>query len=364
VAKRLFTYRFAGIVPVTVILTILGTLLLSGVIGASPVIDAPVAVATLNTPIPTQAAASPVTQSVTQPTVAVETEDADPSQTLAEALPALLTENAGVTGVIVVAPDGTVAYEANADLPFISASLYKLPLMAQIYALIERGELTLDQKIPLNRSFFQDATGDYYYAWNAIGTTTTVREALLATGAYSSNAGALALLSLTTWDDVNQMAASLSMSDTHLRASGSELAAWLSSPDAVSQVSARTTAIGFITEEAATGPVMLTTPRDVALFFRKLMAGTIVSQSASAGMIEILSQQAVDDRFPAQLPDDVQLVHKTGNLDGVVHDAGSMITQSGPVILAVLTEANADDAIATEMLQEIARATYDAFTPS
>jgi len=109
---------------------------------------------------------------------------------------------------------------------------------------------------------------------------------------------------------------------------------------------------------------MLTTPRDIALFFRQLMAGTVVSQSTSAGIIEILSQQAVDDRFPAQIPDDVQLIHKTGNLDGVVHDAGSMITQSGPVILAVLTEANTDDAIATEMLQEIARATYDAFTPS
>ena len=285
-------------------------------------------------------------------------------QELSTDIPPILASDSGVYGVIVVDPTGSVVYQHNADVPFISASLYKLPLMAQIYAMIGAGLVTLDQEIVLDESFFPgwDEAGDSYYSNDFMWMSTTVEEALLAAGAYSSNVGALALASLTTWTDIDAMAKSLGMTSTNLVVYPTSLATW---PPALGQsdnATAMAQAVAFIESQAADGPVMITTPRDIATFFLRLLANTVVSAEASTGITDILSQQMVDDRFPQLLPDGTQLVHKTGNLEHVVHDAGAIYTASGPVILAALSEDSVDDSTATSIIQQLALTTYTAYS--
>jgi beta-lactamase class A len=278
------------------------------------------------------------------------------SQELAGAIPPILSTDTGVYGVVVVDPSGTVVYEHNADVPFISASLYKLPLMAQIYALIDAGLVTLDQEIMLDESFFPgwDEAGDSYYSSDLIWMSTTVQEALFAAGAYSSNVGALALASLTSWADIDAMAKSLGMISTNLVVYPAGLAAWPPAPGASDDAVSMAQAVAFVESQANDGPVMITTPRDVATFFLRLLANNVVSPGASAAITDILSQQMIDDRFPQLLPDGTQLVHKTGNLDHVVHDAGAIYTSAGPVILAALSEDSVDDDAATSIIQQLA----------
>jgi beta-lactamase class A len=317
----------------------------------------------LITPTAATPVASPLASPSAGPISDAQREQA--SVTLTTEVPPLLTNDPGVFGVMVVDPAGQIVYEHNADLPFITASLYKLPLMAQIYAMAESGWLTLDQEIILDPSFYPywDEGGDSYYGYDSVGLPTTVGEALYATGAYSSNVGAFALASLTTWWDIQVMAESLGMLDTYLVVYPQELALWPPAVSAIDDVAALSQAVAFIELQALEGPVMITTPQDIATFFVHLLAGEVVSPATSAAITDILSQQMVNDRFPMLLPPETQLVHKTGNLTGIVHDAGIIYTPSGPVILAALSEANYDDSVATWIIQELARTTYSAFTP-
>ncbi len=361
--KRLIGYRFPGILPMVVILTLTIGAILGGFARASQIGAAPVAVPPSASPSSaTPAEATPLASPVASP-IAGDLRD-NAAQSLTAQVPALLANDPGVFGILVADTDGTPIYEHNADLPFITASLYKLPLMAQIYAMIGAGQITLDQEIILDESFYPYwDEGDSYYGFDAIGYPTTVEEALFATGAYSSNVGAYALASLTTWYDINLMAQSLGMTATTLVVYPSMLVPWPPAPGASDDVAAMSQAVTFIEGQALEGPVMITTPRDIAHFFTLLLSGGVVSPDASAGITAILAQQMVDDRFPMLLPDNTELIHKTGNLTGIVHDAGVIFTPSGPVILAALSEDNFDDSVATWIIQELARTTYDALTP-
>ena len=51
----------------------------------------------------------------------------------------LLASCDAIFGVVIIDPDDQVVFEENADLPFVSASLYKLVLLANILAGVDRG---------------------------------------------------------------------------------------------------------------------------------------------------------------------------------------------------------------------------------
>lgn len=325
-----------------------------GTIGAAPILITPSASPDTETPV-----ATPVSN------VLAQSQMETASQTLADEIPSILSNDTGVYGVVVVDPNGSIVYEHNADVPFISASLYKLPLMAQIYSMIDAGAVTLDQEIFLDEAFFPgwDEAGDSYYSYEFMGMSTSVEEALFAAGAYSSNVGALALASLTTWTAIESTAQTLGMTSTHLVVNPTALAQWPPVRGASDDEAALSQAVAFVELFAMEdGTVMITTPRDIATFFSMLLNGMVVSTGASAGITAILEQQMVDDRFPQLLPEGTELIHKTGNLEHVVHDAGTIFTTSGPVILAALSEDTYDDSVATWIIQELARATYDTFS--
>jgi len=262
--------------------------------------------------------------------------------------------------VVVIDPLGSTIYARNATVPFISASLYKLPLMAKIYQLIEEGEVSFDQPLMLEEWYYMVNEGDdSYYDFDSALSSTTVAEALFAAGAYSSNVGALALTSLTDWAAIQQMGHNLGMTGSYLTIDLASLPQWPPVLDDSDLTTDLDSAVAFIESEALAGPVMLTTPVDIAHYFDLLLKGEVVSESASAAIYQILAQQAVNDRIPQLLPSDTKTVHKTGNLDQVVHDAGIIYTSRGPVIFAALVQADPDDAQATLVIQQLARMVFD-----
>ena len=103
----------------------------------------------------------------------------------------------------------------------------------------------------------------------------------------------------------------------------------------------------------------MTTPRDVATLFKHLFARDVVSHRASREMLRLLKRQAIVDRFPVLLPPGAMLAHKTGNLPGVVHDAGIVDTPDGPIILVAMSEGVVDEGAATIVLQRLARVVYE-----
>ncbi len=103
----------------------------------------------------------------------------------------------------------------------------------------------------------------------------------------------------------------------------------------------------------------VTTAADIAALYLMLVNGQIVSESVSQEMLVLLEDQQINDRLPAYLPEETVVAHKTGNLDGLVHDAGVIFAPAGPVVVVVLTE-DLDEWQAIDLIATVARLAYDA----
>lgn len=97
--------------------------------------------------------------------------------------------------------------------------------------------------------------------------------------------------------------------------------------------------------------------RAVGTFLTLLAKRQLLSPAASDRMLRRLERQHVRDRIPAQLPDGVVVAHKTGNLPGIVHDAGIIWARSGPRVIVAMTY-DSDERIATEFIARLASTVY------
>jgi len=101
------------------------------------------------------------------------------------------------------------------------------------------------------------------------------------------------------------------------------------------------------------------TPHAIGTFFTLLAKRQLISPAASDRMLARLERQQINDRLPAQLPADVVIAHKTGNLTGVTHDAGIIYTKTGPRVVVVMTW-DAPDEEAANFISSIGSLVYSA----
>lgn len=65
-----------------------------------------------------------------------------------------------------------------------------------------------------------------------------------------------------------------------------------------------------------------TSAHDVAFLLERLYRGTLNSPSSNDRFMALLKDQRINDRLPQGLPAGTIIAHKTGDLDGYMHDAG------------------------------------------
>jgi beta-lactamase class A len=199
-------------------------------------------------------------------------------------------------------------YTRNPDEPIITASLYKLGVLAEAERRVDNGELHYRDVITINP---EDVTDDG--SFEAAGTEMTVDEALEAMITISDNGAGLALWHLLGGPNIDATLSKAGISDFHV--------AYDESEDNVA------------------------TPRAIGTYFTLLANRQLISAAASDRMIARLERQQINDRLPAALPEGVVVAHKTGNLVGITHDAGIIFTPSGPrVVVAMTWDAYPEDA--------------------
>lgn len=309
------------------------------------------AVPTVTLPVlPPPATATPIAD------VEDKTEPPPPSPDLTEQalVDSLLTPEAGVYGVVILASDGSVIASRNARTPFLTASLYKLVLIADIYQRIEAGELELDQPMTLDPDYFAAGGGDMYFAWDEAGDAFPIEDLLFAAAAFSSNVAARTLLTLTDPAALRATAVEIGMDDTYVLAELDELPDW--PPEAGPDSSAEDIELArqYLESSAEEGPVNITTPLDMATYQLGLVNGTVVSPWVSEQILAMLEEQLIRDRIPFLVPDGIRIVNKPGNLEDVVNDTGVLFLPEGTRTLALLSEAVPDDSRATLLLQRLA----------
>lgn len=299
-----------------------------------------------DTPIPTST-----------PTVPPTPEFVDGVPTSPEQIAAtnLLQGEAGVYGMVVLGPDGRVIVSHNGHLPFVTASTYKLVVMADILSKVEKGELSLDQTYTLDPALFVAGGGDMYFANSDAGSEATLQDLLFAAGAYSSNVAGLTMLTLTTPESIRQTAEAIGMNETWLLSDPSTLPIWppVAAPD-TSQADADA-ARAYIEDSAQLGPVNISTPFDMATYMLKLSNNSLISPFVSEHILEILKENLIRDRLPYLQPGGVTVVDKPGNLEDVVNDVGILYLPDGTVRTAALLSLGVpDDDHATQVEQRLA----------
>lgn len=212
-------------------------------------------------------------------------------------------------------------YSHDADVPIITASLYKLALLAESERRVEAGELRYGDIITIEA---EDITEDG--SFEVAGTELTLDEALEVMITISDNGAALALWHMLGAENVNAM----------LRAAGID--------------DFRVFVNWGVDDNVAT-------PAAIGTLLTLLAKRELISASASDRMVARLSRQQINDRLPAALPDGVVVAHKTGNLPGLTHDAGIIYTPSGPRVVVAMTW-DAFDADAYAFIANVASTVY------
>ncbi len=244
---------------------------------------------------------------------------------------AILDEAGGSTSLVVVQPGQESVIALNPDTPMTSASLYKVGVMVATYQALAAGTLSLYQPLTITQSdldFYGDDPA------SPAGTTLSVADALERMITWSDNGAAGALIARLGTATINAAFTKQHMTHSHM-----------GTPPDVSPSTPRSLA--------------QTTASDQATLYLRLLAGQVVSLSASEDMLARLSRQRVNDRLPALLPPGTVVAHKSGDLDGVQNDAGILFTPRGPVITVVLTNQQTDETQARQAIARVSRLVYD-----
>lgn len=237
---------------------------------------------------------------------------------------------AGVSGqweVAVKKLDTGQAASYHSNTPIVSASLYKLFVMYEVFRQWDAGTLRLDERLVITPSAAAEdaAIGNLKFTVGSSVPISTLLDRMIAA---SDNTAALTLTRRVGLDNVNRTLQTIGL--THSR-------------------------LDFTDDN-------ITTADDVADLLERIALGRAVSRDASRQMLDLLLGQELNDLLPATLPTDVPVAHKTGTLIGLRHDAGIVYGPSGPYVLVFMSNGLANEEVAYRIAPRLSADIYDYFT--
>jgi beta-lactamase class A len=214
---------------------------------------------------------------------------------------------------VLIDPDGE--YEA--------ASLFKLSVMYEVFKQRDQGLLSLSESLTLTD---RHVAYDLGTLDRPAGSTIELREALERMITISDNSSAILLTDRVGAFNINRDLQALGLSHTHVLVDD-----------------------------------LSTSPGDMLAFFEMLARGQGVAPDTSAEMVHLLARQRVNDRIPWLLPSGTTVAHKTGNLPGVVNDAGIVYAPDAAFVIAVLVDGTSNETEAARLIADLAAMAYESF---
>lgn len=263
---------------------------------------------------------------VSKETVVVKTISEPPSQ-LRKIIESSLVGTEGTYAVAVKNLKTGEATSVNGERVFPSASLYKLWVMGAAYEQIQLG------KINLSDSIKEDVTKLNSY----FGISPENAELTEGTVSFSVESAIYQMITISH----NYAALSLTKKI------------------GVENLSQFLNEYGLYNVRVGGDPTI--TALDVALFLEKLYNGKVVNEEMAKKMIATMVDQKKNERIPKYLPTGTKVAHKTGELDGVAHDAGIVFSQAGDYIIVLLSDSN-NPSGAMEKEALVSKAVYEYFS--
>jgi beta-lactamase class A len=237
----------------------------------------------------------------------------------------------GTWGVAVKKLDTGQYAILNGDKQQVSASLYKIWVLGELFRQAKAGIVDLDAYVSVTGSdAWYDAMLDDLRL--PAGTSLTLRRAAYLMVTVSDNTAAALLVRVLGPDNINLFLQQNGLSDSLLDWSG----------------------IGD----------NLTTPRDVLRVMEMLVTSQMVNAPASRQMVDIMLDQQVNNLLAPGLPNGTPFAHKHGALDALLHDAGIVWGPSGPFVIVVMSSHLASFSTAWDNMPRLMGRVYEYFNSS
>ncbi len=252
-----------------------------------------------------------------------------PADSLKEAVESPLEGSKGTYSIVVKNLKTGESYLKDEDREYEAGSLYKLWVMGEAFRQINEGALNedevLSQEVGVLNDKFNIATESAEQKEGRV--TLSVKEALEGMITISHNYAALLLSEKIKLSNVAEYIEDNGFKDSTVGTDGS-------SPK--------------------------TTASEIASFFEKLYKGELANSGSSKKMIDLLLSQKLNNKLPKNLPSDIDIAHKTGELGWVSHDAGIIFSSKGDYIIVVLSESN-DPKGANERIAKVSESVFNYF---
>ena len=219
----------------------------------------------------------------------------------------------------------------NETMPFVAASVIKLPVMIAAFAASAAGKLDFSAPVPLRTEDKLPSCGVLKAMHSGLVPTVADLCSLMIT--VSDNTAANLMIRLVGIDAVNACMAQYGARDSCLRR------------------------LLFDADASAKGIENTVTAADMLLLLQKLYAGQVVSPQASTRMLDILADQRLNGKMPFWLPPGTRCAHKTGEDNGITHDVG-IVYAPHPFAACFLSQ-NTDPPRFIRAIQDITRLLYE-----
>jgi beta-lactamase class A len=247
----------------------------------------------------------------------------------------------GVMGVAIEDLTSGQKFQLRGDDVFPQASSIKTALLAGLYRQVQDGKLKLTDLYTVQASDLVPDS-DIMNGLTPGVTRITLRDLATMVVAVSDNSATNVVIDKVGMDNVNALMDSMGLKHTRLRRKMMDLKA------------------------AGEGRENISTPNEMATLLDQLYRGKVLNKELSEDLFKLLSTHK-SSFIPRDLPDDLKIANKPGELEGVRNDSGVVLVQNRPYVICVMTtylhrERDGEDAIsrisaeAYRMFDRLARA--------
>jgi beta-lactamase class A len=217
----------------------------------------------------------------------------------------------GALGVAILDLTNGHSLLLNADEVFPTASTIKIAILAELYRQAQQGKLKLTDTYTLQSSDLVGGSGISGTLTPGV-TKLTLRDVAALMVSVSDNSMTNVLIDRVGLENVNALLDSLGLTHTRLRRKMMDIKA------------------------AGEGRENAASPREIMLLLEALYRGKVLNKQLTDDYFSLLSIHK-ESYIPRELPEDLRIANKPGELEGVRNDCGIVFTGSRPYIICVMS---------------------------
>jgi len=217
----------------------------------------------------------------------------------------------GVMGVAIEDLATGDHYFLHEDEVFAQASSIKIAVLANLYLEAQQGKLKLTDLYTVQSSDLVPDS-DIMNGLTPGVTRVTLRDLATMMVAVSDNAATNVLIDRIGIENVNAMLDSLGLQHTRLRRKMMDL------------------------EAAKQGRENISTPREMMTLLDALYRSKLLNKESTTDFFKVLSTNK-DSFLPRDLPPDLKIANKPGELEAIRNDSGIVFVEGRPYVICVMT---------------------------